>query len=105
MMTSHRVDEMFQWVRASVLLKNNIPTKYPTHCDDLKHTEKEDANSITGVVIKQLEDVHPTLEGTKCLFKITIFCIYLFILYFVLYSDLSDHDELREEAYKAEKKK
>lgn len=95
-------------------LKNNkIPTKYPTHCKDLKYTEKEDATSIAGVVIKQLEDVHPTLETTRHLFLITIFSIHLFILNVFtpikwtqdLYSDLGDHDELREEAYKAEKKK
>lgn len=41
---------------------NNIPTKYPTQCEDLAHTEKEDTGSVRGVVVKQLERVHPTLE-------------------------------------------
>lgn len=42
-----------------------LPTKDPSQCQGFKHTEKEDAGSITSVVVKQLEHIHPSLKTTR----------------------------------------
>lgn len=56
---------VYLYIISNDLLNNIRPTKYPSQCQSFKHTEKEDAGSITRIVVKQLKHVHPSLWKKK----------------------------------------
>lgn len=42
-----------------------VLTKDPSQCQTFKHTQKQDAASVTGVIVEHLEHIHSSLETKR----------------------------------------
>lgn len=83
-----------------------VLTKDPSQCQTFKHTQKQDAASITGVIVEHLEHIHSSLEtkrklifffliptflkAFKCIFNFNLmlkmsqcFLIFIYLIFFV----------------------
>lgn len=55
--------EFFFFFNPNTLI--TVLTKDPSQCQTFKHTQKQDAASVTGVIVEHLEHIHSSLETKR----------------------------------------